>query len=80
MRRTLLMAPLMLVVILGGCGQKGPLYIPPEQEAPAVATPDPGLTAAEEIDRDLDAAVPAETQDEQTLGEEDTVEDEDEVR
>jgi predicted small lipoprotein YifL len=45
MRRYTLPAALLLTFgLLAGCGQKGPLYLPPAQ--PAVATPAPAASAA----------------------------------
>lgn len=39
MRRSLLLLPFMLAVaVLAGCGQKGPLVLPPTKAAPAAGT------------------------------------------
>ena len=40
MRRSLLLLPLALVVaLLAGCGNKGPLVLPPARSAPPAPTP-----------------------------------------
>lgn len=45
----LLMLPLFLgALLLGGCGQAGPLYLPEEEEAPAPAQPPAQEEAAEQ--------------------------------
>lgn len=43
MRLLRLFAPLVLISLLAGCGQKGPLYLPQTKPAPAAhpATPAP---------------------------------------
>ncbi|MEO6926295.1 MAG: lipoprotein [Rhodanobacter sp.] len=42
MRRSLLLLPLALVVaLLAGCGNKGPLVLPPTRPVPAASTPAP---------------------------------------
>jgi predicted small lipoprotein YifL len=43
---------LLICMLLAGCGQTGPLYLPepeqePEQEQPQAPPPDPGETAAD---------------------------------
>ncbi len=46
MRRSLLLLPLTLVVaLLAGCGNKGPLVLPPHRPAPAASAPAPAPTA-----------------------------------
>lgn len=32
-----------MVLVLGGCGQSGPLYLPPEKTSPSAAASAPGL-------------------------------------
>jgi len=46
MRRSLLLLPLSLVVaMLAGCGNKGPLVLPPPRPAPAASAPAPAVPA-----------------------------------
>lgn len=46
MRRSLLLLPLSLVVAaLAGCGNKGPLVLPPPRPAPAASAPAPAVPA-----------------------------------
>ena len=46
MRRSLLLLPLSLVVaVLAGCGNKGPLVLPPPRPAPAASAPAPAAPA-----------------------------------
>jgi len=46
MRRSLLLLPLSLVVaVLAGCGNKGPLVLPPPRPAPAASAPAPAVPA-----------------------------------
>ena len=40
--------PVLLVVLLHGCGHKGPLYLPAPDQAPAAQTPALPQPAAEE--------------------------------
>lgn len=70
-------AVVVLAFLLTACGQKGPLYIPPEQQSPAASPAVPGATTADDLDRELERnkRPPAASQDEQTLeGEEDVEE------
>ncbi|HZX71947.1 MAG TPA: lipoprotein [Rhodanobacter sp.] len=47
MRRTLLLLPSILVVtLLAGCGNKGPLVLPPPRPAPAASAPTPAPAPA----------------------------------
>lgn len=46
MRRSLLLLPLSLVVaMLAGCGNKGPLVLPPPRPVPAASAPAPAVPA-----------------------------------
>ncbi len=46
MRRSLLLLPLSLVVaVLAGCGNKGPLVLPPPRPVPAASAPAPAVPA-----------------------------------
>jgi predicted small lipoprotein YifL len=46
MRRSQLLLPLSLVVaMLAGCGNKGPLVLPPPRPAPAASAPAPAVPA-----------------------------------
>jgi predicted small lipoprotein YifL len=46
MRRSLLLLPLSLVVaVLAGCGNKGPLVLPPPRPAPTASAPAPAVPA-----------------------------------
>lgn len=70
MRKLIKLVPLLLVVLMVACGQKGGLYIPPEQESPAAAPGSATPTTAEDLDQQLEEGrrtPPAETQDEETL-------------
>lgn len=77
MRIRIFLAPVLLALMLSACGQKGALYIPPEQQSPASQPPEAGVTAADSLDQELEEAerAPAETQDAQTLEEGEAVED-----
>jgi predicted small lipoprotein YifL len=47
MRRSILLFPLcLLTAALAGCGNKGPLVMPPPKPAPAPVTPAPAPTPA----------------------------------
>lgn len=78
MLKSMTLAPVLLALLLSACGQKGGLYIPPEQQSPASQSPQSGATAAEDIDQELDEVErpPAETQDEETLEDEEDGQDE----
>ena len=46
MRRSLLLLPLSFVVaLLAGCGNKGPLVLPPAKPTPAASAPAPAVPA-----------------------------------
>jgi predicted small lipoprotein YifL len=44
----LVFLPVLLVILLQGCGHKGPLYLPAPDQVPAAQTPAAPLPAAEE--------------------------------
>lgn len=47
MRRSFPLLPLAFVVaLLAGCGNKGPLVLPPARPAPAASSPAPAVPAA----------------------------------
>lgn len=64
MPKLLVLVPLLVGLLITACGQKGLLYIPPEQQTAASAPPD----AAEALDEDLaEVERPiAQSQDEET--------------
>lgn len=69
MQKLLLLATVLLALLLSACGQKGPLYIPSEQEGPAVAPASSSPSSAEDINQELEDAKRAPSQDDVTLDE-----------
>jgi predicted small lipoprotein YifL len=53
--RGLLTAPLLLLILLAGCGQSGPLFLP-EQAQPADAESEQAAPPAEEDDEETSGA------------------------
>jgi len=50
MRRSLLLLPFCLVVaLLAGCGNKGPLTLPPTKPAAPATTPAPAVAASSSV-------------------------------
>lgn len=74
MRKSVMLGPILLSFLLSACGQKGPLFIPPEQLSPAAAPVEAGGSAgAEAIDEEMEDVErpPAQTQDAAPLDDED---------
>jgi predicted small lipoprotein YifL len=69
MPKRVMLVPVLLALLLSACGQKGPLYIPPEQQGPAAGPIEGGGAGAEDIDEEMEDVErpPAQTQDAQTL-------------
>lgn len=47
MRRHLVLAAVLSALLLTACGQKGPLYLPPEQQPPAPPAAEPADESAQ---------------------------------
>ena len=57
MRRSLLLLPLLFVAaVLAGCGNKGPLVLPPPRPAPVASVPAPATAVPATANRAIPAA------------------------